>query len=368
VSRIASVRTRLVSVGLHTPFVTALRSTTTADTVVVEVTDSDGNTGWGEGPEVWRVTGDSLAGIRSCVDGPLTDVLVGAPTDPRETAALVSRAVVGNAGAKMAVDIALHDLAARRAGEPLADHLAAYAGRPAPTATRVPTDVTLASGSPDELAAAAAARVADGFGVLKVKVGTDAASDVARVRAVREAAGPECTVRLDANQGWDAHEAVVVIRAIEDAGLEVELVEQPVPADDLLGLAHVTAHVETPVMADESLFTLADLVDVIRLRAADLVNVKLAKSGGLTPALELLDVAARHGLGTMVGSMMESHLGVGAAASLAAAMGTSAVSDLDAAWWSVGSPYAGGITYDGATVVLPAGPGLGITGLAGEAP
>lgn len=359
-----SVQTRLLSVDLHTPFVTALRRTTTAETVVVELTDADGHTGWGEGPQVWRVTGDSLAGIRACVDGPITDALVGAPADPRESAVLVRRAVVGNPGAKMAVDVALHDLAARRAGVPLAAHLAAYAARPVPTAITVPTDVTLASGGPDELAVAASARVAEGFGVLKVKVGTDAATDVARVRAVREAAGPDCTVRLDANQGWDAHEAVTVIRAIEDAGLGVELVEQPVPADDLLGLAYVTAHVDTPVMADESLFDLADLVELVRLRAADLVNVKLAKSGGLTPAVELLDLAARHGLGTMVGSMMETHLGVGAAASLAAAMGTSAVSDLDAAWWAVGSPYDGGIRYDGPRVVLPDAPGLGIDGVA----
>ena len=84
-----------------------------------------------------------------------------------------------------------------------------------------------------------------------------------------------------------------MIRALEDAGLDVELVEQPVPARDVLGLAYVTAHVDTPVMADESVFALEDLVDVIRHDAADLVNVKLAKCGGLTPALELLRVARR---------------------------------------------------------------------------
>jgi len=154
-----------------------------------------------------------------------------------------------------------------------------------------------------------------------------------------------------------------VVRELEDAGLGVALVEQPVPARDLIGLAHVRAHVDTPVMADESLVDLHDLVALVRLGACDAVNVKLAKCGGLTPALELLEVAARHGLGTMVGSMMESHLGVGAAASLVAAVGTSEGADLDAAWWMASSPYLGGPSYQGPVLVLPDAPGVGVTGL-----
>lgn len=353
-----------VTVPLHTPFVTAVRRTTTIDTVVVSATDADGVTGWGEAPQAWRITGDSLAGTTACVEGPVRDALLGTPADPRSAWPLLAACVVGNAGAKMAVDTAVHDLAARRAGVPLAVHLASYAALPDPVpgALRVPTDVTLAAGEADALARAAEARVADGFTVLKVKVGTDADGDVARVRAVRDAVGPDVELRLDANQGWDAHRAVRVVTGLEDAGLGVTLVEQPVPARDLLGLAHVRARVATPVMADESLVDLHDLVALVRLGACDAVNVKLAKSGGLTPALELLDVAARHGLGTMVGSMMESHLGVGAAASLVAAVAPGWGADLDAAWWATGSPYAGGPSYDGPVLVLPDAPGLGVAG------
>jgi L-alanine-DL-glutamate epimerase-like enolase superfamily enzyme len=360
--RIERVETSLLSLPLHTPFVTALRRTTAIETVLVRLTDSDGCTGWGEAPQVWQVTGDSLAGSRACLDGPLADALVRAPAEPAETAPIVQRAVVGNRSAKMAADVALHDLAARRAGVPLAVHLAAYAGRPAGagTARRVRTDVTLAAGEVGGLAEAALARVADGFTTLKLKVGTDAATDVARVRAVRDAVGPDVALRLDANQGWDAFAAIEVIRALEDAGVGVEVVEQPVPARDVLGLAHVTAHVDTPVMADESLFTLEDLVEIIRCDAADLVNVKLAKCGGLTPALELLAVAQRHGFGTFVGSMMESHVGIGAAASLVAAVGVTSLPDLDAAWWATSSPYDGGVVYERDEIVLPTDPGLGV--------
>jgi L-alanine-DL-glutamate epimerase-like enolase superfamily enzyme len=102
---------------------------------------------------------------------------------------------------------------------------------------------------------------------------------------------------------------------------------------------------------------------VIKVRAADLVNVKLAKCGGLAPARTLLELARTYGLGTLVGSMMEGPIGVGAAASLVAAYGTTLVSDLDAAWWLADSPVSGGLRYDGSDVVLPDAPGLGVDGV-----
>jgi o-succinylbenzoate synthase len=228
----------------------------------------------------------------------------------------------------------------------------------------VRTDVTLSAGDPEALAAAGVARVADGFDVLKVKVGTgNAAADFERVRRIREAIGPGPRLRLDANQGWNRRDAVAAIRALEDAGCDIELVEQPLPAPDLEGMAWVTDRVSTPILADESVYGVRDLVAVIRHGAADLVNVKLAKCGGLGPARTLLELAREHGLGSIVGSMMESHVGVGAAAALVAAYPTTTVNDLDAAWWLKEAPVAGGIRYEGSTIHLPTGAGLGVTGL-----
>jgi L-alanine-DL-glutamate epimerase-like enolase superfamily enzyme len=357
-STIETVTATRLTTPLHTPFATALRRTTTTDTVVVRVTDSDGRTGWGEAPQVWQVTGESLAGAEACVTGPLSTVVVGRDADDLlPVTRAVAAAVAGNHGAKAAVDVALHDLAARRRGVSLPVFLGA-------ANHRVATDVTLAAGDADTLAGAALERTLERFTVLKMKVGTDAATDVERVRAVRAAVGDDVRLRLDANQGWTPREAVRVISALEDAGLGVELVEQPVRAADLDGLAWVTARVGTPVMADESVYGLRDLVEVLRRRAADLVNVKLAKCGGLAVARALLELARAHEVGTIVGSMMETHIGVGAAASLVAAMGTTLTSDLDAAWWAASSPVVGGMRYDGPQVVLPDTPGLGIEALA----
>lgn len=355
---IAEVRTRRLRVPMHTPFVTALRRTSAVETLVVEIVDGDGRSGFGEAPQVWQVTGASVAGSQACVTELLGPLLTG--RDPDDLVACrteVSRAVAGNEAAKCAVDTALHDLAARRLGVPLVRLLGG-------TALRVPTDVTLPAGDTEGLASTAVQRVRDGFDVLKIKVGADAAGDLGRVRAVRAAVGPAVRLRLDANQGWTPRESVRIIRGIEDAGLGVELVEQPVPHWDIEGLAWVSDRVDVPILADEAVFGVRDLVEVIRRRAADMVNVKLAKCGGLGPAAVLLQLAAAHGMGTVIGSMMETGIGVGAAASLAAAHGTSVPADLDAAWWLASSPLRGGIRYERATVVLPDTPGLGIAGLA----
>lgn len=356
---ITEVRTHRLTAPLHTPFVTALRRTELLETTVVEVVDDEGRSGYGEAPQVWRVTGESLAGAEACLAGPLADVVRRrAIGDLPDLSRDIGEAVVGNFGAKAAMDTALHDLAARGRGLSLAAFLGA-----APGALRVETDVTVPAGEPEELAATAAKRAAEGFWVLKLKVGTEAAGDVARVRAVREAA-PDARIRLDANQGWTPDAAIRAIRAMEDAGLGVEFVEQPVERYDIEGLLAVTEAVDTPVMADESVFGLRELQAVIDRRAADLLNVKLAKCGGLGVARELLERARAADMGTIVGSMMEGPIGVGTAAALVAAVGTTHVSDLDAAWWASASPVVGGATYDGGYIVLPETPGLGIAGLA----
>lgn len=373
-ARIRAVRSSVLSIPLHTPFVTALRRTSTIDTLIVCLDLADGTTGLGEAPQVWAVTGDSVASATACVEQVLAPVLVGADSDDWDAlAAGVARACARNFGAKAAVETALLDAVARAAGMPLAYLFADVAGVPRPVSRgvglgggaagvfEVATDVTISAGSPEALRSAAQTRVAEGFTRLKLKVGTDAATDVARVRAVREAAGPGIGVRLDANQGWSREDAVAVIRALAEADLGVEIVEQPVAGEDVEGLAWVRERVDLPIMADETVYGATDLERVIRLEAADAVNVKLAKCGGPLTGLRLLARAREAGLGTMVGSMMESHVGVATAASMVAAVGTSAVSDLDAAWWATHSPYAGGPTYGPGVIQLPDALGLGMS-------
>lgn len=359
-SRIESLEVGVIRSDLHTPFVTAQRTTSTDECVTLRLVDSDGVVGWGEGPQSWRVTGESLAGVQACLDGPLRDVLIGAELDDREALlSAIQAAVVANPSAKMAADLAVHDLASRRAGQTVAELL----GAPAGPATLV-TDVTLSAGSVDGLVAAAVDRVAEGFGTLKMKVGTGGLGDVDRVRAVREAVGADVVLRLDANQGWDVPTALQILDALADADLGVELVEQPVGRRDYPGMARIAQASPLPILADESMFDLDDLGRIVEAGGIGLVNVKLAKCGGLAPGLELVRAAQSRGLGVLVGSMMESFVGIAAGAALVRATGLELTPDLDAAWWSVRSPYVDGPRYQAGALVLPGEPGFGVSGLA----
>lgn len=344
------------------PFVTAVRRTDHLDVVLVEVTDADGRRGYGEAATSWRVTGESPESVTAVVAGPFADAVLGGSIDDPGLPDALAAAAWGNAAARSAVACAVADLAARHRDEPLAQTLAPHADAP----PRIQTDMTLSVAEPTALAGTAAGYAAAGFRCLKIKASREH-DTVAGLLAVRAAVGADITLRVDANQAWDAETAIRVIRAAEDAGVGLELVEQPVAARDLDALAAVTAAVDTPIMADESVRTAQDVRDIAVRGAAGLVNVKLAKTGGLREALACVQAARSAGLGIIVGCMMESHVGVAAAAHLAAAVAPDVVHDLDAASWLRRSPVTGGLTADAEWLTLAPAAGLGITGIAPDA-
>ncbi|HUX72226.1 MAG TPA: dipeptide epimerase [Cellulomonadaceae bacterium] len=354
--------------ALVRPFVTAIRRVDSIPVVLVEAVDDSGASGWGEAAVSWRVTGESPASVRAAVLGPLRDAVVGRPLDATVTlGADLARVLFQNSAARSAVECAVQDLSATRRGLTVAEALGSRPPR-ASGAVTVRTDITVSAASTATLVEVARQHVADGFSMIKVKVGAGG-DDRGALVAVREAVGPDVGLRVDANQAWEVDEAVEIIRRWEAAGVDLDLVEQPVRARDLDGLAAVTARVGTPVLADESVRTSDDLHEVIRRRAAGLVNIKLAKTGGLAEARSMAELAARSGIGVVIGCMMESSVGVGAAAALAASLGGAdgaRTHDLDAGLWQSTPPVRGGIRYDGAEVVLSSRPGLGIDGLAGD--
>ena len=225
--------------------------------------------------------------------------------------------------------------------------------------------MTLSAAAPEELLARACEHLQQGFTTIKVKV-AGAASDARALVLLRRELGDEVVLRVDANQAWDVQEAVAMIRGWERAGVGLQLVEQPVAAGDVEGLAAVRAAVDTRVLADEAVWDTRDLLEVLRCSAADDVNIKLAKTGGLSEALAMVDIARGAGLGVVVGCMMESHVAVAASAALATTLDvtTSGAQDLDAGLWLSASPVTGGLTYRGRVLEAMTAPGLGIGGLA----
>lgn len=355
--KITEVETVRVRTPLRRPFITAVRRTDDVESVVVRVRDADGRCGWGEAAHNPLVTGETAAGIQAVVATVLREAVLGRDAlDLEETCRAVAGAAHGNASAKAALDCAIHDLAAQQLGVPLRVLLGGQRAV-------VDTDVTLSVGEPEELAERTVEHRRHGFEVFKIKL--NGVDDVECARSVAQAAGAGARLRIDANQAWTPRQAVRVITELEDAGVPLEFVEQPVPRADIAGLAWVTARVQTPVLADEAVWDPADVIEIARLRAADLVNLKLAKCGGLGPARRFIAVADACGLGVVFGSMMETHIGCGAAASLAAVGGPpQRVTDLDPPWLLQRSPVAGGMRVDGPHLTLSDDPGLGITDLA----
>ncbi|MGA3122099.1 MAG: dipeptide epimerase [Polyangiaceae bacterium] len=266
--------------------------------------------------------------------------------------ALLGDAPVARAG----VETALLDALGRLRGVPVRVLLGgAVGGR---TKTLV-TDVTIPMHEPSYMARLARDWFALGFDHFKIKVGLDRDRDVAAIQAIRDSV-PAPLFRLDANGGFTAEDALSLMRDLAALRVVVECFEQPCATDDIEGMAKVAASIAVPVIADESVKTLADAERIQRSAAADGINLKLAKSGGLIDAFTLGRRARNLGLSLMCGGMVETRLGMTAAAHVAAGLGGVEFVDLDTALLLRHDPFRGGYSSEGPRICLSDEAGLGI--------
>jgi L-alanine-DL-glutamate epimerase-like enolase superfamily enzyme len=230
----------------------------------------------------------------------------------------------------------------------------------------ITTDITISVDYIDKMVADSVAAVERGFASLKIKVGKDMGVDIERVKAIHAAVEGRALLRLDANQGWTAKQAVTAMHALEHAGVHLELLEQPVKARDIDGLKYVTDRVNTPVMADESVFGPAEVFDLIQRRAADIINIKLMKTGGLSNAIRIADIAGIYGVECMIGCMIESSISVAAAVHLAVAKSDVITKvDLDGPSLCQFDPVDGGVLFNESEISVSDAPGLGIRAIRG---
>lgn len=352
--KITDIQVGEISLPLARPFKTALRTVNTVNDVVVRILTDEGAVGYGEAPPTAVITGDTKGSILCAIKDFIAPSLVGMDVENMESLQQkLHSSILKNTSAKAAVDMALYDLYGKRFGAPLYQLLGG-------SKQQLETDITISVNPIDEMVADSLDAVKQGFRVLKVKVGKEGKADVERIRAIRQAVGPDAVIRVDANQGWTAGQAISNIRAMEDAALDIELVEQPVPAHDFEGMKAITQAVATPILADESVFSAEDAVKIIQHRAADLINIKLMKTGGIGKALQICSVADIYGIKCMMGCMLESRLSVAAGAHLAAAKSCITLCDLDGPSLCSVDPYTGGPVFDGAAIRMSGDPGIGV--------
>ncbi|KIL38943.1 L-alanine-DL-glutamate epimerase [Gordoniibacillus kamchatkensis] len=352
---IQSVEVLRQSTPLKKPFKTALRTVHEAESIIVRIQTDSGAVGWGEAPATVVITGDSLESIRAAIVNIFTPLLVGKSLLAYERILQdVHQSMIGSSSAKAAVDMAVYDLVAQHCGVPLYQFLGGYKNE-------IETDYTVSVNSPKEMGEDAIRYMQEGFNVLKIKVGKDnIEEDIARIKEIRSCVGNAVKIRVDANQGWQVKDAIRTIRRMEDLGLDIELVEQPVKAHDIDGLKAVTDSVETPVMADEAVFSPAQAFEVLKRRAADMINIKLMKSGGIYKAQIINHIAEEFGVECMMGSMIESRVAISAAAHLAASKKNITRFDFDAPLMMLSDIVVGGVKYEGRKMTFPSDAGLGI--------
>lgn len=351
--RIQSANARTEALALTRPYTIALATIHAVELSIVELR-AGGLVGLGAASPAEFVTGESAAACR----GALSELewLVG--RDARTLPALgreLARRMPATPAARAAVDGALHDLLAQKLGLPLVEMLGrAHEG--------LPTSITIGIKSPAAALEEAREYLGRGFRALKVKLGHDLEEDIERVTRLRELVGPDVTLRVDPNQGYTTASLTRFVSATRD--VDIEFLEQPLPAKDVAALRALPAELRARVAADESLLDERDALALVRPEpACGIFNIKLMKCGGIQPARGIARIAELAGVRLMWGCMDESRISIAAALHVALASPATRYLDLDGSFDLERDVVSGGFSLqDGILRTLDA-PGLGVTPL-----
>lgn len=313
--RISEIKIWALEIPMKKAFKTSRAQQNVAKHLIVQILTDNGLIGIGEAAPRPHITGENLESAFIALEKYIGPVLIG--EDPLNLYMLHKKMDIAtelNTSAKCAIDLALYDLIGKSFGVPVYDLMGGK------TKERLRTNYICDINEPERVSEILEGKVKEGFTYsIKIKVGTDPLKDVERVKAAREAIGPEINLIADANQGWDASTAIRVLRNMED--FDLRIAEQPVYWEDLMGLARVTRAVKLSVMADESVWSPFDAMQIIRMEAAHMFNIKLIKSGGLFRAQQIAMLAQSANMNCMVGSTIETSILCAAEGHFAMALG-----------------------------------------------
>ncbi len=281
--------------------------------VLVHIETDEGAVGVGEAPADIGFFGQTLESVQFAIEDYLGPQLVG--KEPFDIAYLMDLIDYReNSSAKSGIDIALHDLVARHQGISISELLGGTRRQ------RIPVAIEIPGGSPDDMANECRKYLKQNVRAFKPKIGSYPKKDAERLQAIREAVGPDISIRADANRGYSPEEAIALCQWAESYNVGLELLEQPCEAWDLPGMAHVRQHVATLIEADESCFGPRDAEAVVRAGAADVLNIKIAKAGGLYHAMKIAAIAEEAGLQCVLGTAFGTGIKIAAKLQLAAAL------------------------------------------------
>lgn len=348
---ITHVETIPVELTLRLPYRTAYHPAIDHVTVVfVRVETKQGEIAWGCAAFDPFITGETLEDVkRACLDcaDRARDLN---PLNTEYALDVLAELTENTPSVQCAFDLAFHDLLGLAAGLPLHRLLGGYR-------RRIQTSATISVAPVKESVELAHDRARQGFRILKIKGGLNAEEDVRRVRAVHKAL-PQLTLRLDADEGYSAQQALDVARALEQ---DLEMLEQPTPAHDLEGLRQVTRHSPVPILADQSVSGPETALEIAARRAADGLSVKLATCGGLRCGRQVDTIARAARMFTMVSCVHEPALLTAAGLSLALSSPNIRYGDLDGHLDLHGDPTVPAFRLEEGWLIATDSPGLGCT-------
>lgn len=356
---IEDIKVGRITVPLKKPFKTKHGVYNFSNEVVVKIYTSNGILGIGSAAPAPRVTGETESSIVGAIKHIAENIKGLDLTCFQYVLKVMDECIRGNNSAKAAVEIAIYDLWSKHLAVPLYKLLGGFN-------SSIVTDMTIMDDAKMEnMVNAAYEATREGYTHIKIKLGNNIDSDFEKVKFIRRAIPKGVKIRVDGNQGWTPKEAVRLIKKMEQLDLDIEFVEQPVKAWDVQGLRFIKDNVDTMIVADESVFGSPEAFRVIQDRACDLINIKLMKCGGIQNATKIYNMADTMGIRCMVGCMLESKIGITAAASFAASKGNMIIADLDTIIYFADDPIVGGVTFEGNRIMLPEEPGLGIKEIRG---
>jgi len=337
-------------IPLKEPFKIALGVIKEVESFFIKIETSTGIYGMGEVAHYHAVTGETQS-ICEAAAIDLGKLLIGNnPLDISGNLNRMNQYLKFNSAVKAGFDMALYDIAGKVAGLPL---YALLGG----SKRGLTTDQTIGIDTPEVMANKALVFKNDSFTAIKVKLGESLETDVARIQKIRESIGPDIKIRVDANQGWDYPTATVALKRMETYNLEY--CEQPLPVWDYENMRRLRESNITPIAADESVFDDKDAFKLAANGCCDILNIKLAKSGGINTAVKIDNIAVSAGLPCMLGCMHETRLGLTAAAHIASAHPNIKYLDLDGHFSLSIDPVDNGMICQEENITLPDTPGLG---------
>jgi o-succinylbenzoate synthase len=349
---ISRIELHKISVPLKEPFVISLGPIYSADNVVVVIHTQQGLIGWGECSPFMSINGETADTGLVVADYFIKAWIGKNALEIEQRITELDSLIYGNNSIKSAFDMALYDLASKHAGLPLYRYLGGKKNK------IIATDYTVSVGDATKMAADALKIKEAGFPVIKVKIGKNGADDVERIKAIRTAVGHDIPIRVDANQGWGFDESIETLKAL--APYNIQHCEEPLPRWAFMQLPAIRKQSPIPIMSDETCCDHHDVKRLIELKACDLINIKLGKSGGIFKALKMISLAEEAGMKIQIGAFLESRIAMTAFAHLALCSDNIVYFDFDTALMFSEDPVEGGIVYkEHGVIEVPDVPGIG---------